>query len=78
MGPERYLVRSAQTWPHMQADLGIDDDLLAGGNPVGVQRLVEPDIAFDQCQRDRTQLVMACAAANPAHGLTCPISGTVE
>ena len=51
---------------HVQADLGIDHDLLRSGQPVGIELGVQRHVALEQGQRDRTQLVVAGRAADEA------------
>ena len=54
--------------PAGQAHVGVDDDFLACGYAARDQFGVDRNSAFDQCQRDQAQLVMAGRRADEAHG----------
>jgi hypothetical protein len=56
----------------VQPDLGVDDDLLGGRQAVGDEVGVDRDVALDQGERDRTELVVAGAAADEADDLRSP------
>src|SRR4051794_18118168 len=64
--------RSPQLRSDVQADLGVDDDLLGGWDPVDLESGVERNGALQQRERDRAELVVAGAAADEADA---PASG---
>src|SRR3954471_23935264 len=60
-GPTR---RTGRLATHVEADLGVDDDLLRGRETLDLELLVERPVALDQRQRDRAQLVVAGRGAD--------------
>ena len=53
----------------MQADLGVDENLLPGGHAVGEQVGGGVGRALDQAEADRSELVVAYGRARPPDGL---------
>src|SRR4051812_38693338 len=55
---------SPQVGTDVQADLGVDDDLLGGGHAIDLEHRGHGDVALEQGERDRPELVVAGRAAD--------------
>src|SRR5690349_5278039 len=62
----RMTLRTSAEGADVQADLGVDDDLLGGGHLVDRQGRVDGHVALDQRERDRAELVVAGARPDEA------------
>ena len=60
----------------MQADLGVDEDLLSGRQAVDLELGVDGDVALDHRQRDRAELVVARRGTDEADRLLAEQYGT--
>ena len=57
--PAKVTHHRSEPRPHVQADLGVDQDLLGSADLAGGERRLHRHIALDQSEPDRPELVMA-------------------